>query len=208
MAGTASAAVDLDFAGTVASSPGSSLNISATSVTGVAIPINMLTVSGDPPFNGSYTITGAGGVGNGRLDFACTVLPNCAPTNSFVIQGAITGGVGSPFGLTGLSFRTLLTGTFSTLTVTANTLIVGAVFGSGPDTKDPTLLADLGLSGAFTFAGFSSAANTATGTGSPYTNNFSSDIHNDPVPEPMSIMMLGTVLVGVARVIRRRPAKA
>ena len=194
-ASPAFATVVIDFeqgvgaGGTVTASGG---NASTTD-----IPVDILKVAGTGATDGVYDLTGtcsgAGQDGNGS---ACLAFDTAAGTIS------ITGGV---VGLAGLPNGTvLLSGNFTSSSVSAGSVLL-VVSGTGPDTKDATLLADLNTSGPFNFFGFSLDANTAT-TGTPYVGT-SNDIINTGVPEPASAALLGGALL-VACALRRKSKRA
>lgn len=225
IAGPASAQVFLDFGtGTVTSPAGDCTLTAGVSASCTSVGIGVLTVSGDGSYNGTYTIDGGvAGTEGGSLNF------NTA-TNSITIVGSIdcmAAGGGNPGSGTGAcsaaqdaanaqlvaSGTTLLSGgTISGLSVTAGT--AGSVSFSATDEKGELLLAALGISTVgctgspdlcpgWDLTAFSLSTHVS---GSSYTA-ISTDILDAQVPEPASIVFLGTALVCVTSLIRRR-AKA
>lgn len=211
--GSASAAVVLDF-GTGDAGSGGTITTSGGNASGAGVAIDTLTVLGDGAFDGTYdvdgTVNGSGESGVGSLDF------NTA-TNTITITGSISCQAGSgaactaaqiAAGSTIVASTTLLTGTgaFSNVVVSANAVTAAVTF-NAPDQKDLTLLAALGLSNPnFQLMAFTLGANTSAG-GSPYTAT-STDVLNTGVPEPTSIVLLGSVLVGLAAFARQRARRA
>lgn len=182
-----------------------------TTPTGKSISITELIVSGAPNGSsldqtyavngGALTINASGGTqtGAGNTSFNYTA-------GTFVITGSIPSiGINSSV--------TLLNGVIDDLTVSL-TGALKLVVASGSDTKNADLVrffCTTCIPTEFQFEGGTVHLNNITGptgSNSAFTaSTFSTDIPNDYVPEPASIMLLGTVFVGITHLIRRHATK-
>lgn len=199
MSASAMAATIIDFRDGSAGVSGS-VSYNGTDVVGSNILIGNVNVFDSPNYaNENFDVTGSIG-GFGVLNFntatdtitisGCVAELNVGTSN---LAGDCTGPVN------------LLTGSIGSFTVIPNTGAGGAVFFSGIDTKNADLLRAIGLDPNTTFAlfGFDLTTTVLNPNGPPALST-SVDIQNTAVPEPATMMLLGTGLLAAFRARKRQ----
>lgn len=199
-AGTAQAAPVIDFQ-TGGAGAGGTISWDGTNLVGNNIPIGLANIVGADQNNGSFVVSGLASAQNGTsfgdLDF------NTSSGNNFItLSGCIAGlGVGGFTNGVCTSPVTLLSGSFTSFIDTNRGLIAG----SGPDVKSQLLLDAIGFDAdlPWEFFGFSVTIPPGMPIGGTGTV-ISTDIVNSPVPEPATMMLLGTGLLAAFRARRRQ----
>jgi hypothetical protein len=187
----------IDFETGGAGNGGTLALISGGNVIGSNIPINLVTISGALANNGVYNVDGAYAIPVANGGGTAGILSFNTATNTLTLVGSIPGLVNSSENLVLGSFAGHSAGGGGGFLVFS---------GFGPDTKYEGLLAAVGLPLDMPFNYFDFNISTQLAAGGAFTVT-STDLSNSgKVPEPISLILLGSGLVGAGlyRRLRRK----
>ena len=209
MAAPASAATVIDFSSGLAGE-GGTISWNGTNLIGSNIPIGAAAIVDAPLNSGVYLVNGLVPAQNtgfyGSLNFDTGVASNFVNISG-CIPGLSIGTIDDSGNCT--EPVTLASGTITGFNNTGNNEQNGLLSAFGNATANATLLTALGLDPKtpFNLFGFSVVTSTLNPDGSP-SSALSTDVRFTAVPEPATMVLLGTGLLAAFRARRKQQQQA
>jgi len=148
-------------------------------------------------------------IANGFLSLSPTAGSFDASTDTYTYTGGTWSITGSIPTLGIPDDTTLVNGAVAAIIAAFSGPSPSITFSTVDDTLDPILAGFLGISGTgWNDPGTIQLTDVTLGAGGSWEAvTFGADVPLTPVPEPASIVLLGTVLIAVAEAVRRRPQR-